>query len=70
MRQKFCGARSCGKIISRSRVFCRDHWFMLPKPLRDAIWQAHRNRDHQASVNNIREAMRLIRDMEKGDELA
>jgi hypothetical protein len=43
------------------KVFCRPHWFGLPKPLRDAIWDAYRRRDRSASLHNIMEAVRWYR---------
>ena len=58
--KKRCPARGCSALIPRSRAFCRDHWFQIPKPLRDAIWGAHRRKDRTASLRNIREAMRLL----------
>jgi hypothetical protein len=37
-----CHAHDCGKRVPPSMLFCRPHWFSLPKPIRDAIWREYR----------------------------
>ncbi len=36
-----CHAPHCDKPVPPKILACRSHWFMLPKPLRDAIWAAY-----------------------------
>ncbi len=54
--------RCCRSPISVGMLACRNHWFMLPVPLRDAILLAYRGGDHGAYVANVREADRLWRE--------
>jgi hypothetical protein len=42
---KSCAADSCQAEVRRGQLFCRTHWFSLPRDLREAILQAHRRRD-------------------------
>ena len=39
-------------------LMCRDHWFALPKPLRDTIWESFRG--HQWTI--YREAVAEAKD--------
>ena len=59
---KQCPIRGCLGEKQDNQVFCRDHWFQVPKPIRDAIWEAYCRKDRNASLKNIAEAMRFIRD--------
>lgn len=55
-----CGTPSCDEQIPRGRLMCRPHWFALPRPLREAInsaWRERRIRDW--SVNCL-EARRFL----------
>lgn len=48
-----CHARGCEKPCPPKHLMCRPHWFMVPKPLRDAVWAAYRpgqERDKQPSA--------------------
>jgi hypothetical protein len=35
-----CPAMGCTRAVSLSMLMCRPHWYMVPKPLRDAVWAA------------------------------
>ncbi len=35
-----CPATDCTRRVGRGMLMCRQHWFMAPKPLRDAVWHA------------------------------
>ena len=35
-----CPAQGCTRGVSPSMLLCRPHWYMVPKPLRDAVWAA------------------------------
>lgn len=41
-RAHTCHWPGCGKQVPPAMWGCRDHWFRLPKYLRDAIWRAYR----------------------------
>ena len=36
-KTRCCAAPGCDVEISRGKLFCRDHWFMLPASLRRSI---------------------------------
>ena len=33
-----CPATGCTAAVGPSMLFCRPHWYMAPKPLRNAVW--------------------------------
>jgi hypothetical protein len=35
-----CPAPGCSREVSDDLLACRQHWYELPKPLRDALWRA------------------------------
>ncbi len=35
-----CPAMGCTRRVGARQLMCRPHWFMVPKPLRDAVWDA------------------------------
>lgn len=37
-----CPAITCTRRVGRGQLMCRGHWFMVPKMLRDAVWDAWR----------------------------
>lgn len=37
-----CHLDICQTAVPPSRLFCRPHWFMVPKPLRDNVWATYR----------------------------
>lgn len=36
-----CHAQGCPKKVPPSIFMCKRHWFMLPKAMRDAIWDKY-----------------------------
>jgi hypothetical protein len=36
-----CPAPPCNRQVDRSRLACRNHWYAIPKHLRDQIWDAY-----------------------------
>lgn len=38
-----CPAPGCEAQVPSNQYACRAHWYSLPKPLRDAIWDAYRD---------------------------
>ena len=37
-----CHATGCRRAVPPEMFACRQHWFALPKPLRDHIWATYR----------------------------
>jgi hypothetical protein len=37
-----CPGLGCERRVPADQVACRDHWFQVPKPLRDEVWSAWR----------------------------
>jgi hypothetical protein len=37
-----CPAKGCPRRVGQRMLMCRAHWFMVPKPLRDAVNDAYR----------------------------
>ena len=37
-----CHATGCDTRVPPEMLMCRRHWFMLPKPMRDAVWRTYR----------------------------
>jgi len=40
-RNHTCHWTGCERQVPPAMWGCKEHWFKLPKPLRDAIWQAY-----------------------------
>lgn len=36
-----CHATDCGVRVPPKMFMCRNHWYALPKSLRDAVWLAY-----------------------------
>lgn len=36
-----CPAPDCERAVPRHMLACRQHWFSIPKRLRDAVWRAY-----------------------------
>jgi hypothetical protein len=41
-RKHDCHWPGCGRACPPAMWGCKEHWFALPKPLRDRIWRAYR----------------------------
>ena len=35
-----CPADGCAQAVTPSVLMCRPHWYLVPKPLRNAVWAA------------------------------
>lgn len=53
-----CAILGCGRRIPTSQLMCREHWFMVPKPVRDRVnaawwltpdWRALENPEYMAA---------------------
>lgn len=60
-KSHLCAAEGCENFIPLSVLCCRRHWFMVPKALRDAIWEAYvPGQEH--NLNMLTEAYMAARD--------
>lgn len=51
-----CHAVGCTAPVPPKMFMCRQHWYALPKPLRDAVWAAYRpgqERDKRPSLHYL-----------------
>ena len=61
-----CHATGCKTRVPQTMFMCKRHWFSLPKPMRDRIWDTYREgqcKDWQISheyANAARDAVRYI----------
>lgn len=55
-----CPKTGCNKQVPSHMLACRNHWFEVPKSLRDAIWDSYRNNNKGAHSANVQEAIRLL----------
>lgn len=49
-----CPAPGCDRQVTSSQLACRRHWFQLPRPLRNALWDTYYapgSAAHRAAVN-------------------
>lgn len=37
-----CHAAGCSVAVPPKMFMCRRHWYMLPKKLRDSVWETYR----------------------------
>lgn len=37
-----CPIEGCTRTHSTSKLMCKMHWYMVPKHLRDELWEAYR----------------------------
>ena len=58
-----CHAEGCELIVPPKLLMCANHWFMVPKPLRDAVWRTYRpgqERDKRPSPEYLAAAKAAI----------
>jgi hypothetical protein len=51
-----CHAHGCNALVPPAMFMCRDHWYRLRKPMRDAIWNEYRRgqeRDKRPSLRYL-----------------
>jgi hypothetical protein len=62
MAKQNCPIDGCEQKIPNALLMCRRRWFMVPKPLRDAIKQTVNGglKTRAAYLKNIGEAFRLV----------
>lgn len=54
--RRSCAAVTCTVTLNPGRIFCEDHWFSLPKWLRDAIINTFRDAEWDAHQEAIAQA--------------
>lgn len=55
-----CAADSCSAPVERGHLMCRQHWFALPRNLRERITHSNARRDTRAFERAVTEARDLI----------
>lgn len=58
-----CYAPGCDQQVGMRLLMCKPHWYAVPKPLRDAIWDTYnqgRGVRSEAYRQNVREAQRVL----------
>lgn len=70
-RRHVCHAMDCDKDVPRRMLMCKPHWFMLPKPMRDAIWATYQPgqelglvRPSAEYIANVRTAVGIVAEKE------
>ena len=51
-----CHSPGCTRVVPPRMLFCRAHWFALPKKIQDAIWREYRpgqERDKKPSLRYL-----------------
>ena len=63
-----CHWPACPKRVPPAMWGCREHWFTLPKPLRDLIWNEYRPGQELTKTPSVRylEAAARVRDWISG----
>lgn len=58
-----CPATGCTREVREDMLFCRGHWYMVPVPLRNAVWSAWQHRAGAGTAAHaaaIRAAIRAV----------
>lgn len=58
-----CPSPGCSVQVEQIRLACPQHWYALPKPLRDRVWSTYRarTRDPEAHTAAVAEAVLFYR---------
>jgi hypothetical protein len=47
-----CARPGCERLVPSNLLACREDWFALPKPLRDAVWRHYRQgQEHTGEIS-------------------
>lgn len=60
-RQHTCHAQGCQEPCKPAYFMCRKHWFMVPKPLRDAVWREYHVGQEQGVAGVTRSYLAVTR---------
>lgn len=63
-----CPAHGCKKRIQDGYAFCKTHWYMIPKAIRDEMWLAHNTKNREKSLELMMQAIRNIKKKEDETE--
>lgn len=63
-----CPAPGCKVIKHRERFACPDHWFQLPKEMRDQIWSTFKKRNWAAWQGLFEEAQQHWKERQQRDK--
>ena len=53
-----CAVTGCSEHVDPSRLMCREHWYRVPRQLRDVVWATWRSGAGALSPEHL-EAVRL-----------
>lgn len=48
-----CAVSGCSEQIDPSRLMCRDHWYRVPRQLRDLVWATWRSGEGALSAEHL-----------------
>lgn len=58
-----CAASGCCMIVGKGHMFCTDHYYSLPKPLRDALWATWRAAmNARRGTTSVQDQLRINRE--------
>lgn len=52
-----CPKNGCNRRVPRAQFACREHWYQVSKPTRDAIYAAYRSGDTGAHMEAMGDAL-------------
>jgi hypothetical protein len=55
-----CPVPGCGEEIDQTRLMCRRHWYLVPRPLRDETWRTWRSGRAAASPEHRQAVLAAI----------
>lgn len=61
-----CAATPCAVTVQPGMLMCREHWFSVPKVLRDSIWRTWRARQVSHYQDYVRQAVDFVDAMPDG----
>jgi hypothetical protein len=41
-----CAAIGCARLVPDNMLMCSEHWFKVPKTLRDRVWRLYKQRGY------------------------
>lgn len=54
-----CHLPSCREEVPPRLLMCKRHWFMVPKPLRDAVWREYRPGQEEGNAPVTKEYLQV-----------
>lgn len=52
---------TCDRPRRQRQVMCKVCWYLVPKALRDKVWEAYRKKDEVASRIAVRQAITAVK---------